>query len=74
MCYVAAIGGTKNDGLEELKFTQRTSELLSPEVFLADSMRLKISFHIIFTAPVTGIFVCLKLVDKDVYLKHTKIL
>lgn len=30
MCYVAAIGGTKNDGLEELKFTQRTSELLRP--------------------------------------------
>lgn len=43
-------------------------------MFLTDSMRLKISFHIIFSVPVTGIFVRLKLDDKEVYVMHTKIL
>lgn len=72
MCYVVVARNIKKGGSEEVKFTQCMSELLSPEMRLADSMVLKI--RVSFTAPVMSVFVCLNLEDKEVLAKDTKIL
>lgn len=69
---VAGTRNIKKGDSEEVKFTQCMSELLSPEMWLSDSMILKI--RVSFTVPVMSVFVCLKLGDKEVLAKDTKIL
>lgn len=55
----------------EVNFTQRTSELLSSEMFLADSMALKIRVHLSLNDLVRRVVMHLKPEDKWVFAKDT---